>query len=167
MNAILANIFLTVLTRLKTEVPALKWIDQDYGQLEFYENRPNVDFPCCLIDIDDGTFSNNGEFSQACDGILIIRLGLPSYSQTNSITPLPVIEKALEYYNLEHTVNKALHGFQSQYFSTLTRLKADKEKRNDNLRVRVMRYALNYIDNTAMPVLTAPANPIDAEIEHE
>ncbi|WAC40568.1 hypothetical protein [Pedobacter sp. SL55] len=164
MNSILANIFLTVQNRLKTEVPALKWIDGDYGQLEFYEQRPNVDWPCVLIDIDDGTFSNNGEFSQLGECVLIIRLGLPSYSQTNALTPKPVIELALEYYNLEHAVNKALHGFQSQYFSTLSRVKADKEKRNDNLRVRTMRYTFTYADNTAMPVYTAPETAVDAEI---
>ena len=44
------EIFIAVCDRLKTEVPGLRWIDAEEGQLNTGE-RPAVAFPCCLIDI--------------------------------------------------------------------------------------------------------------------
>ncbi len=44
------EIFIAVCDRLKTEVPQLRWIDAEEGQLNTGE-RPAVAFPCCLIDI--------------------------------------------------------------------------------------------------------------------
>ena len=41
-----------VLDTLEHEVPALRWIDANEGQLDFYtDERPPVAFPCCLVDL--------------------------------------------------------------------------------------------------------------------
>ena len=41
-----------VIETLKEEVPALRWIDADEGQLDFYtDDRPPVAFPCCLVEL--------------------------------------------------------------------------------------------------------------------
>lgn len=166
MDAILANIFLTVQERLKTSLTDLKWIDQDLGQLEFYDKRPAVDFPCALIDIDDSDYSDEGENSQIGEGILIVRLGLTVYNSANHLTPTPYKEKAIDYYNLEHRVNSFLHGWcDSRYFSPLMRRKGFKEKRDDNLRVRVLRYVFAFRDSTAMEVPAFTVQKPDLEIE--
>lgn len=166
MDSILANIFLAVQQRLNTQLTNLKWIDQDLGQLEFYTTRPAVDFPCALIDIDDSDYSNEGENSQIGEGILLVRLGLTAYTSANNLTPTIYKEKAINYYNLEHQVNKALHGWcDSRFFSPLTRVKATKEKREDNLRVRVLRYTFAFRDSTAMEIPVSVVERPGLEIE--
>lgn len=45
------QIYLTLLELLNL-VPALKFTDLDKGQLEFYQTRPAVAFPCALIKIE-------------------------------------------------------------------------------------------------------------------
>lgn len=46
------DIFVSLCDRLEKEVPSLRWIDEDLGQLNVGNStRPAVDFPCCLIDI--------------------------------------------------------------------------------------------------------------------
>ena len=157
MDSILANVFLSVQERLRTEVPEIsRWIDQDLGQLEFYTNNPPVSFPCALLDFDDTDYSDEGENSQIADAILIVRLGLHVYSSSNVATPQLYKEKALDYLNLEHKVNKALHGWcDNRFFSPLMRRKAFKEKRDDHLRVRVLRYEFSFRDSTATEVRTS------------
>ena len=46
------QIFSAVQSRLQQKVSELKWIDFDFGQLDAYELRPPVQFPCALIDIE-------------------------------------------------------------------------------------------------------------------
>lgn len=159
MDSIQANIFLKVQDRLATGATGLAHIDQDLGQLEFYDKKPPVKFPCGLLDLDDTEYSDAGENMQIADrAVLIVRLGLLAYGDTAHYAPEQFKQLALEYYNLEHRVNKLLHGWcDSQYFSPLARRKAYKEKRDDNLRVRVLRYEFAFRDNTAMAV---PASTI-------
>jgi hypothetical protein len=167
MDAILANVFLTVQTQLAT-IPDLKFIDQDLGQLDFDDelDKSPVKFPCALFDMVDIQYTDNAEDSQLATAILELRLGLTAYAaathyyQNNSHK-----ENALFYFNLEHTVNKALHGWSDDmYFNPLSRISAQTEKRKDNIRVRVLRYAFGFTDNTAMPVYTQLTRP-DLEID--
>ncbi|MBC7399832.1 MAG: hypothetical protein H7289_07780 [Mucilaginibacter sp.] len=153
MDSILANIFLAVQQRLNSQLTDVKWIDQDLGQLEFYTTRPAVNFPCLLIEVDDTDYSDEGENSQIGEGIIQVRLGLTVYTDANNLTPTLYKEKAIDYYNLEHRVNKALHGWcDGRFFNPLMRRKSFKEKRDDNIRVRVLRYAFAFRDSTAMVV---------------
>jgi hypothetical protein len=161
MNSILANIFLEIQARILAEVPEVKWIDQDLGQLEFYDReRPPVLFPAVLIDIPSATYSDAGQYSQLAETTLEIRLAVAAYKQASHVHSLQHREKALEYYNIEHKLNQVLHGWSnSQFFSSLSRTGSITERREDNIRVRSLRYALTFSDSTAMPVTTSVPKP--------
>ena len=45
------EIMKAVMDRIRQEIPALRWIDADEGQLDFQDSRPPVAFPCCLIEL--------------------------------------------------------------------------------------------------------------------
>ena len=52
-------------------VPAIKWVDEDYGQIDAYEGeRPPVAFPCALV-----TFNTSGD-----------PLGGDEYDYTDTVT---------------------------------------------------------------------------------
>lgn len=150
MDSILANIFLKIQERLTEKVPELSFIDLDKGQLDSPEIDPAVTFPCALINLDETDYSDEGENSQVGESAVLIRLGISS-SQVENVT---------DYYNLEHKVNKSLHGWSdSQCFTPLMRRKVSKEKRNDDIWVRVIRYEFSFRDSTGIEGGTSVSRP--------
>lgn len=139
-----ANLYLKVMARIKEKVPEVRYIDQDLGQLEHYDIRPAVSFPCVLVDVDSFTFSEAGQIKQIGEGMLIIRLGVPAFSSSNNLAPDAVRLKALEYYLIEEKIHEALHGWSDTGFSRLLRRASKLEERNDpSIRVRVIPYAVS------------------------
>lgn len=166
MESLLATIFLKIQDRIKTEVPEVKWVDQDFGQLEFYKERPAVVMPCVLIDMDDTDYEDESAKIQTGDAKIIIRLCYPAYTDAASVRQQNQKETALQYYNIEHKLNKALHTWcDDEFFTPMMRRKATTEKRDDNLRVRAIRYVFNFNDNTAMEIPVQIIDRPDLEIE--
>lgn len=170
MDAILANVFLTVQARLAT-LPELAFIDQDLGQLDFddEEQRSPVKFPCALFDPVEIRYTDNSEYSQQGEAVLEVRLGVAAYTAaTHYYTKNSHKENALGYFNLEHRVNKVLHGWSDErYFNPLSRTGASTERRKDNVRVRILRYAFGFADNTAMKVPASTVARPDLELNTE
>ena len=152
------NIYLKVQQRITAEVPEL-YVDQDLGQLDHYDIRPAVSFPCALLDVDDFTFTDNGNNTQQGIGMLKIRLAVAAYSPSNNLAPNEVKLKALGYYDIEQKIQKALQGWKGEGFSRLLRAKAKTELRNDNIRVRQIAYSVFISDDSCKPTTTTLATP--------
>jgi len=166
MESILATIFLKIQEHIKNEVPEVKWVDQDFGQLEFYKDRPAVLLPCVLIDMEDTDYEDETAKIQTGETKLIIRLCCAAYSDAASPRQQLQKELALQYLNIEHRLNKALHTWcDNELFTPMMRKKAITEKRDDNLRVRAIKYVFNFNDNTAMDVPVQTIDRPDLEIE--
>lgn len=145
MNSPFANIFLAIQSHIKTNVAFIKYTDQDLGQLK--AQRPAVSWPCVLIDFEDFSFSSLAENVQQAEGIVVVRLAFPPYSGTSSASPAPYAEAALSYYDMEWQLHKLLQGWQPCNTSgKLDRTNATTQKRNDNYRVRELRYKLAFED---------------------
>lgn len=154
------NLYLCIVARLVAEVPALRYIDQDLGQLDNYDLRPAVSFPCVLIDMGDfDTDDMAGKNMQHAEGLVIVKIATDPFSSSNSLAPSDVRLKALEYYDLEQAVHVALHGWRTTGFSKLLRRKAGKELREDKFRVRAVAYATSFEDDTTAPVVTSIPRP--------
>lgn len=155
-----ANLYESIMQRIKDKVPQIKYIDQDLGQLENYDLRPAVAFPCSLIDTDEFEFSEQGnEPRQIGDGFIVIRMGVPAWSSSAGITPSGVREKALEYYEIEHSIFKALHYWSPDGFSKLLRRKVRTEKRDDGIRVRIIVFQVVYTDSSCVKMKTLAPKP--------
>lgn len=147
MNSPFSTLFLAIQTQLADLVPAVKWIDQDLGQLEL--ERPPVNYPCLLVDFDEFKYDDAGEAIQFAEGFVSIRLAFQAWSNTNSVTPSQWKEKGLSFYDIEWAVYKALHGWKPEKYGYLMRVSANTEQREDNLRVRVLRFSINFEDFSA------------------
>lgn len=146
-----ANLFEALISRLAI-VTQLRFVAQDFGQLENYNIRPEVTFPCALIDIEQFNFSDaQNEFIQIAEGNVLIRLGMVQYTQANNLTPAQWRESALQYYEVEQEVHKVLHGWAPAGFGKMLRRFAATEKRDDDIRIRLMQYAIAFTDHTASP----------------
>jgi len=53
--------------RLVQKVPVLKYVDQDWGQMDFWREHP-VKYPCALIDVQSAGYTNDGKFHPAWCG---------------------------------------------------------------------------------------------------
>lgn len=156
-----ANIYLKIVDRLAAQVPELRYIDQDFGQLENYTMKPPVIWPCALIELGEFDFDDMaGKNMQHGEGLVLIRFATEAWSPSNNLTTAAIREKALRYYEIEQKIHVALHGWRDTGFSKLLRRKAVKEQRDDtNIRVRVLGYATSFEDDTTMPVTNTIPRP--------
>jgi hypothetical protein len=167
------KLFLALSDHIKATVPEVKWIDQDFGQLEQFEYRPAVAFPCVLIDYPLANYTGLSELSQLADITVQFRIGFAPFSQSNAEAPLSVREKALEYYQLEQKLYEAIQGFSTEYTQPLIRINAGTEQRlsandvadNMGLRVRVMNFSTQFEDNSKLPVYNQ--TPATLEVDQE
>jgi len=153
-------LFMAILERLLDQVPEIRYIEQDLGQLENYEMRPAVSWPCTLIDIDDLDFSETGgKLVQLAQGFVQIRLGLVKYTDSNNLVPANIRANSLQYLELENKVYKALHGWGPEGFNKMLRRKSVTEKRDDDIRVKILRFSIGYKDEGAVPARLKVSRP--------
>lgn len=152
-----AQLFISICERIKAEVPAVLWIDRDFGQLEHYSDRPAVEFPCVLIDFPNSTFKDEGENVQWADVLVQFRLAFAPYSSTSAATPVQWQEEALKYFSIESDLYRAFQGWEPDYDNAsiaqpFSRVMSASEIREDTYVVRSSHYATAGEDAAAQVV---------------
>lgn len=146
--------------RLNSKVTNLKYIDEDWGQLDDYSPNFPVQWPCCLVDCFAANYENEGKKVQL--GLVTIRLLIGDVKLTNSSQKAPAGQKtqSKSFYLLMKDIYKALHGYTGHdHYSSLIRIREGRIKRNDGVRVHEMLFTVEIKDITAMPVLSTLAAP--------
>ena len=134
-------IFLEI-TALLDEIPALNWVDEDKGQLNF--ERPPVLFPCALVEIQITNTEDLNRKIQNCDAILTVRLAWNFNGETSTKTPELARDKSLQYYDDVEAVRTKLHGYESDHFNALSRKQFYQEKRPDGIKVVAIPFAFDF-----------------------
>ncbi len=142
-----AQLYLALQEYIKTAVPAIKQVALDIGQLDYYDIRPAVAFPCLLIDFPASNFTDEGELVQWGNLTIQTRLGFSPFSKADSITPDISVKAALQFFEIENNLFKKLHGWSPtlkdannndvEICQPISRLSAVKEMREDPFIVRV------------------------------
>jgi hypothetical protein len=143
-------------TQLQTNVPKLLYIDEDWGQLDYYDKFPPVKFPCALIDIQNGQFSNDGELRQRGVLTVVVKLYLLRLSNTSNGAPQGQKDNAKKGWKVYKDTNKALHGqnFLSEGFGTPVRQSMQRIKRPDGVYERDIIYTIGVVDDSCIPERT-------------
>ncbi|KAF0199019.1 MAG: hypothetical protein FD170_3947 [Bacteroidetes bacterium] len=83
------DILTAIAKRLGAQVPELKYIDEDWGQLDSYSDNPPTKFPCALLEMQSAQWRNQGNKTQ--DGTINISIRIASLrlSNTNPKAPEP------------------------------------------------------------------------------
>jgi len=140
--------------RLESEVPALKYIGQDWGQLSLYVNgdRPPVKFPCALVDIMSGQFTNDGNLVQ--EGLLQIVISVADMTQNVSRkAPIDLTANEMRIYDIIQDIYKALHGWSGGVdYSGFVRTSFGRAIRDDGIRMRTITFTCNWQDRYAQTV---------------
>lgn len=167
MNSKFSQAFLSIMKRLDTMVPEIKHIDQDMGQLEGNSTRPDVAFPCTLVDFAGFTYTDFTINQQIGIGEVVIKMGFAQITPSSNIVEAVYRDNAMQFYELEQKVHEALHGWSpGDEFGTLTRTAVNTYNRLRGVRIREIRYRLEFEDNSTKPkTRVIPKPPLEVKVE--
>lgn len=105
--------------RIIDKVAALKYVDENWGQLDYYSANPPVQWPCCLIDIGTVVWKNMGNRQQ--QGVATITLYVANLKLTNTSGRAPAGQrnKAWEVHRIINEVHQAVHQYKPYEGSSL------------------------------------------------
>lgn len=146
------DILTAIAARLGAEVPELKYIDEDWGQLDDYSDNPPTKFPCALIEVQAAQWRNQGNKTQ--DGTMNISIRVASIRLSNTNPKAPEAQRlnAANIWVVLEKTYKALHAWRpDEYpdFSSLTRVSSRRIKRDDGIREFEMVFTTVYVDHSA------------------
>lgn len=147
------NIIQSFQTQLMLHVPALKEVDEDWGQCDFYTDRPPVKFPCALIDIQDGQFSDAGDLRQQGTLTVVVKLYILRLSNTSNAAPQSQKDNAKRGWVAYDEIVKALHGqdFIKNGFAAPIRTRMQRAKRRDGIYERDITFTIGFTDKVSVP----------------
>lgn len=130
------KIYNQILEVLKEEVPELRWIDLDMGQLDT-NKRPAVAFPCLLVATAiNGAATHYQEadnYGQTCNVSITVTLAFDTVGATNSAAPQNVVDNSLSVYNIIDSVQKSLQGLETDTMERLVRVSQSKKNSRNGL----------------------------------
>ncbi len=148
MNNFYKNIFLALQEYLLTEVPEIKFIDQNIGQYGFDDFRTKVVFPAVLIDFPNTSFSALERNIQMGTTFIEFSLFFDVYAQTYHFAPKETKEIGLQYFEIEQKIFKALQGWDAGGICTpLVRTEAKSQNNNEiGMRIRQLIFSTEFED---------------------
>jgi len=147
------DILTAIHIRIALKEPNLKYMDEDWGQLDYYQESPPVKFPCMLLELQQASWKNQSQKVQDGDILISIRIADLKLSNTNPKAPAGQQAKAAAIWLILENIHKALHGWRpvtNPEFGTLTRISTRKVKRDDGIREFEVVYSTQCSDASAM-----------------
>lgn len=134
------NILQAIQNRL-SEVTELKYIDEDWGQLDYYSQNMPVQWPCCLIDLNSLDYNNTGvdrfqtvRVRQMAKASVKITLANLKLSNTSFQAPQLQKDNAWLIWDLAQKVHEKLHGWNpEEKCSYLIRKNLQRNLREDGV----------------------------------
>jgi len=153
------DILTIIMERLQANVEQLKYIDEDWGQLDFHSVNPPSKFPAALVEIQNVPWRNQG--AKAQDGTVSVSINIAALKLTNTNPKAPASqrEKAASIWLIAEKVHQALHGWRDSRYpdiGVLTRTSSRRVKRDDGIRQIELLYSCVYFDASAAGTTTPP-----------
>ena len=121
------------------EVTALKYVDEDWGQLDDYSPAPPAQFPCALIDIASLVFENIGRDNsatpinrQTAEGSITITIANLKLSNTSKRAPQAQKDNAWSIFGILDDVHEKVHGWKPTGTTGALMRKSHKRVRRDD-----------------------------------
>lgn len=140
------HIITDIQNRLSSEVPELKYIAQDWGQLDLFGDFPPLKFPAALIDITNATFSNAGRGVQEAQVTISVTIAdLSNLISRNASQTMQ--DRAYRIFDIMKKVQKALHQWNgANDYAPLVREAMNRTVREDGARMRTLIYSTTWWD---------------------
>ncbi|ASZ11082.1 hypothetical protein KTO58_19830 [Chitinophaga pendula] len=135
--------------RILSEIPAFKYVDEDWGQIDYYSTNPPVNFPFVLIDITEVQWSGEGNGAQLGIATVLLRIGNMKLGNTSGGAPANQKEKAFEIFDHTESIHKNLHGWSAgDQLGPLTRLTTRRVRRDDSIQEYQITFSVQIKDTT-------------------
>lgn len=143
-----AEIFVALCDHLEKNVPEIRWIDEDEGQLSTQPGtRPAVDFPCCLIDINYPDCQDANETEQLVNATITLRIGFQPIGETNNKAPEPVRRRALERLSIIQKIQEAMQGWTAEdIISPVSRKSTQSNLTPNKIKVFTIVYKTTFLE---------------------
>jgi hypothetical protein len=140
----------TVQTKLAA-VTELKYIDEDWGQLDSYSPNPPAAFPCALIDITSLVFSNIGKDNsanpinrQTAEGTITFIIANLKLSNTSKQAPQTQKDNAWKVWEIMQKIHEQIHGWKpTEDSGALMRTSHKRIRRDDGIQEYQVTYSLS------------------------
>ncbi len=126
------------------------YVDEDWGQLDYYSPNFPVKWPCTLIDIGSAQYENisidktaSPRHRQTSDTLIIITIA--NLKQTNTSGRAPQLQKeaAFSIWQLKEAIHALLHGWKPTAFTgAMMRQSFRRVKRDDGVQEYEVFYSL-------------------------
>lgn len=136
----------------------LAYVGEDWGQLDLFDRRPPVTWPCALFDVTSADYSDAGKGRQDGSGQVTIRIA--HYNPVLVSSGAPDNDRAFGMIDIVGEVYKCLQGLSGDSFTRLSRTKLVKAQRDDGIREFQMSFAYSFVDVTN----AKPQNFVHADI---
>lgn len=153
------QLLIDIQNRLTAIVTTLKYVDEDWGQLDYYNVAQPVKYPCSLININTASYSNEGNLVQ--QGLINVIITVCDVKLTNTSGSAPQLQKqaAWKVYDIIDAIVKALHGWAgSPNYSKLCRIQINRRKNDEGLNLFDIIFTTNLQDTIAMPTFSFAQN---------
>lgn len=138
------QLYLTV-TELLKEVPQLRWVDFNDGQLQ--EEQPSIAYPCALVDIDLPSCENIHDDLQQVRASFNITLVFKSSGETNTNAPKSRREFALNYFDTVDAVFEKLQGYGDDNFYPFERTSVRTQNIRRGLKVIELSFSTSWTED--------------------
>lgn len=126
------------------------YVDENWGQLDYYSPNFPVKWPCVLIDIVGARFEDIGRDNSKVPvnrqlGDLVVELRIANLRMTNTSAKAPSLQKAYarSIFELLAKAHENLHGWAPvETTSKLIRQSVNRVKRDDGVQEYSVRYTL-------------------------
>ena len=120
------------------EVPAVRWVDFDLGQLE--QENPPVSYPCVLIGMGQSpVFASLGTVEQV-ELSITVRVAFRLFERTHSVNADTYRNKALEHLDILQDIHAKLNGLAGTHFGAVGRIGYWANERRADIRVYTATY---------------------------
>ena len=150
------QIFLSIQDRLSTMVPALRYIDKNWGQLNI--PQPPVQWPCCLIDLANIDYSQTSSLDRLATAT--INIVVADQHTVRSSAKAPSISDAYDILDVLEAIMEALEGWRVQDTTqTLTRSNLAKTYSDRSYDVYTLTFTTAWVERPNNEGGTVKASP--------
>jgi len=137
--------------QLLTQVPGINYVDEDWGQLDYYSQNPPVKWPCALIDVSNAAYNNMvrnpahiPQLRQEAKCMLTVRLADIKLTNSSTLTPVTQQTAASNIKELAQLIHNTLHGINIiQQATMLLRHSMQRQMRDDGIQEYVIAYTFD------------------------
>lgn len=146
----MSKIVLQSIQNLLSTIPELKYVDEDWGQLDDYSPNPPTKFPLALIDLGNLQYSNIGkdrtampQNRQMATGAIVISIANLRLTNTSARAPQTQKDQAWSIWDIVQNVHEKLHGIAvGGSAGAMMRTAMRKVKRDDGIQEYEVTYAI-------------------------